>query len=382
MRLRDIFLADNVIDDFLNKYRTSLTPHQVQEIQKMLLCQDPSRGFSVFECAKCERMEVVHMSCNSRLCPSCGKRLTDQWAKSVMRRMLPVKHRHCIFTLPDELWSMMRDDREMVKIAFGLLLETVEEVFSNAYDGRIIPGITAVLHTFGEDMKFNVHFHTLVTCGGVNTKNEWVEFHYFPYDALRMVWQYKVLTAIKAYLPKNRENAVLIDKLFKDHPDGFYVRAKDIVECNKGKGLLKYIVRYVRHPAIAQSRILDFDGKTVTFICKKGREAGKKISMPVMEFLFALVQHIPPKGFPLIKHLGIYANRSRSKFAAVFSIFGKVYAGIQKRLFRPKKKCIICGEPMKLLERIGSSDPPPHLLLPNYSGQLQLHSAISRNLRR
>jgi hypothetical protein len=355
----------------LHQDKPSLTDHQIQEIQKMLLCHDPSRGFSIFECAKCDRFEVVHMGCNSRLCPSCGKHLTDQWAKSVMHRMLPVKHRHCVFTLPDELWSMMREDSKLIKIVFKLLIETVEEVFSYRYNGRITPGITAVLHTFGEDMKFNVHFHTLVTCGGVDVNNKWVDFNYFPYDAMRMVWQYKVLTAIKDYLPKNGENSMLIDKLFKDHPNGFYVRAKDVVENNKGKGLLKYIARYVRHPAIAQSRIVEFDGKTVTFICDKGEETERRISMPVIDFLLALAQHIPPKGFQVIKHLGLYANRIRRKYESVFSIFGKV-AGLQKKLFRARKKCSVCGEPMQLLERIGAFDPPPAILLSNYTGQIRL----------
>ena len=294
-----------------------------------------------------------------------------------MKRMLPVKHRHCVFTLPNELWSLMRDDREMIKIAFGLLIATVEEVFGKRYGSKIIPGITAVLHTFGEDMKFNVHFHTLVTCGGVDINGKWVDFNYFPYNALRKVWQYKVLTAIKEYLPKNNENAALIDKLFKDHPNGFYVRAKDVVENNKGKSLLKYIARYVRHPAIAQSRIVEFDGETVTFICDKDEETERRVSMPVIEFLFALAQHIPPKGFQVIKHLGIYANRIRSKYDAVFSMLGAIHAGVQKRLFRVMKKCTFCGEPMERLEVFHSTDPPPYLLLSNYMAPTQLSLVVN-----
>lgn len=380
MRIREIFLTDNVMTRFLHKYRTLLSPNQLQEIQKMLLCHDPSRGFAIFGCTGCDNVEVVHMSCNSRICPSCGWHLTEQWAKSVMRRMLPVKHRHCIFTLPTELWSMMRNDREMIKIAFGLLIATVEDVFRNRYGSKITPGITAVLHTFGEDMKFNVHFHTLVTCGGVDINRKWVDFNYFPYNALRKVWQYKVLTAIKDYLPKNRENSTLIDKLFKDHPDGFYVRAKDVVENNKGKGLLKYIARYVRHPAIAQSRIVEFDGETVTFLCDKDEETERKVSMPVIEFIFALTQHIPPKGFQVIKHLGIYANRIRRKYDAVFSMFGAICAGVQKKLFRIRKKCPVCGEPMQRLEIFHSTDPPPHLLLSNYMVPVQL--SLVSNLHR
>jgi hypothetical protein len=191
-----------------------------------------------------------------------------------------------------------------------------------------------------------------------------------------------VLTAIKDYLPNKEENNLLIDKLFKDHPNGFYVRAKDIVENNKSKGLLKYIVRYVRHPAIAQSRIVEFDGKTVTFICDKGEETERKVSMPVIDFLLALAQHIPPKGFQVIKHLGIYANRIRNKFESVFSIFGKVCTGIQKKLFRSRKKCSICGEPMQLLERIGAYDPPTHLCCQIILVKYDLLLVFSRNLRR
>ncbi len=377
MQLREIFLADNVMTRFLHQYNSFLTDHQLQEIQKMLLCHDPSRGFAIFGCAECNNVEVVHMGCNSRLCPSCGRNMTEQWAKKVMNRMLPVKHRHCVFTLPNELWPLMRDDRKMIKVAFGLLIEAVEEVFNYRYGSRIIPGITAVLHTFGEDMKFNVHFHTLITCGGADKNGRWVDFNYFPYDALRKVWQYKVLTAIKKYLPASEENSKFIDKLFKDHPNGFYVRARDIVNNNKGKGLLKYIARYVRHPAIAQSRIVEFDGKTVTFLCDKDEETERRVSMPVTEFLFALAQHIPPKGFQLIKHLGLYANRSRSKFAAVFSMFGAICKGVQKRLFRYSKKCPICGEPMQRLEVFHSTDPPPHLLLSNYIAPIQLSLAAS-----
>jgi hypothetical protein len=272
---------------------------------------------------------------------------------------------------------MMKSDSRMIKIAFGLLIATVEEVFGNRYGSRITPGITAVLHTFGEDMKFNVHFHTLITCGGVDINGKWVDFNYFPYNALRKVWQYKVLTAIKEYLPKNKANAELIDKLFKDHPDGFYVRAKDVVENNKGKGLLKYIARYVRHPAIAQSRIVGFDGKTVTFVCDKDEETERKVSMPVIEFLFALAQHIPPKGFQLIKHLGIYANRIRRKYDAVFSMFGAIDVGVQKKLFRVSRKCSFCGESMERLEIFHSTDPPPHLLLSNYMAPMQLSLAVN-----
>jgi len=365
------FLADNVISDLLRLHKSSLSQHQLSEIQKMLLCHDPSQGYILFQCQDCGDAVTVHTSCNSRLCPSCGRRMTEDWANRIKNILLTCPHRHCVFTLPVELWSLMKNDRKLIAIAFSKLLDVVMNVFRHQNKGvEITPGITAVLHTFGEDMKFNVHFHCLITCGGINPSGNWVDLDFFFFEGLRKVWQYHILSAIKASLPKNRQNNIFIDKLFKDHPKGFYVWAKDTV--NNSKNLLKYIARYVRHPAIAQSRILSFDGRTVTFICNKGEKGERVISMHVLEFLLALTQHIPPKGFQLIKHLGLYANRSRRKYATVICMFKRKLKLIQKKLFTSTKRCKLCNGPMKIMEIFPPTDPPRHLLLSSYAGQQRL----------
>jgi hypothetical protein len=219
-------------------------------------------------------------------------------------------------------------------------------------------------------MKFNVHFHCLVTCGGVNGDGDWIPLDFFFYEGLRRVWQYHVLTAIKAALPTSKENSAFIHKMFIDHPKGFYVYAKDVV--NNSKNLLQYIARYVRHPAIAQSRIIGFDGKTVTFICCKGEVEECLVSMSVLDFILALAQHIPPKGFQLIKHLGLYANRSRRKYATVICMFQKRLKSIQKKLFSSSKRCKVCGGPMQRMDVFPPTDPPHHLLLSSYVGQQML----------
>lgn len=338
----------------------------------MLLCHDPSQGYVHYSCPACGEDRVIHFSCNSRLCPSCGHRLTDEWAERIKRNLLRCTHRHCVFTLPDELWLLMKKDRNLIQLVSKEILTVVKNVFRHQLRGtEITPGIVVVLHTYGEDMKFYVHFHCIITSGGVNTAGDWVSLDFFFYEGLRKVWQYHVLTAIKAYLPKTKENARFIDKLFKDHPNGFYVYAKR--EMNNDKGLLQYIARYVRHPAIAQSRIREFDGKAVTFACKRDEDGSERlISMPIQEFLLALIQHIPPKGFQMIKHLGLYANRSRRKYTSVISMFRKRVKWVQKRLLANTPKCKVCGGFMKVLEIFPPTDPPRHLLLSSYAGQQRL----------
>lgn len=298
--------------------------------------------------------------------------MTEEWAERIKRNMLECPHRHCVFTLPDELWQLMKQDRKLIEIASKEILAVVKNVFRQQLQGKeITPGITCVLHTFGEDLKFNVHFHSLITSGGVDCNGNWIPLNFFFYEGLRKVWQYHILTAIKKHLPKTYENSRFIDKLFKDHPKGFYVYAKDTVKNNAG--LLQYIARYVRHPAIAQSRITDFDGKIVTFKCNKNEDEKEHfVRMSVQEFLLAIAQHIPPKGFQLIKHLGIYANRSRRKYASVICMFKKNKIVIQKKLFANTPRCKVCGGLMEVLEIFPPTDPPKHLLLSSYRGQQKL----------
>ena len=58
-------------------------------------------------------------------------------------------------------------------------------------------------------------------------------------------------------LEDTHENRGFIDDLLKRYPKGFYVRAKDTIS-NK-KGMVKYIGRYIRYPAVAESKIISYD---------------------------------------------------------------------------------------------------------------------------
>ena len=53
------------------------------------------------------------------------------------------------------------------------------------------------------------------------------EAHSFQGIETNLAWQYQVLTNLKKALPKMKENAKLIDRMFKDYPEGFYVHAPE-----------------------------------------------------------------------------------------------------------------------------------------------------------
>jgi hypothetical protein len=53
--------------------------------------------------------------------------------------------------------------------------------------------------------------------------------------------------------------------LFENNPEGFVINGEHRFEKGEGWNMARYIGRYVKHPPIAESRIMLFDGKQVTF---------------------------------------------------------------------------------------------------------------------
>ena len=237
---------------------------EIKEVEKMLSCKDESRGCFVCYCKKCNEYHFERFGCNSRLCSNCGKRHTDQWANRLANKIAKnIVHRHLVFTLPKELRLIIKEDRELQKVISDSAYRTIRKVFSKIKRKDIMPGVIGVVHPFGKGLIFNPHTHCIATEGGFTRDGKFISIgNYIPYDLLHKEWQYEVLTSLKKYISKG-----LIDFLFDKYPNGFaaYVKPERI---KSSKQLAQYIGRYVRHPAIANSRIDKYDGRVVGFFMK------------------------------------------------------------------------------------------------------------------
>ena len=69
----------------------------------------------------------------------------------------------------------MQDPRELYKILFDASSETLLTLAKNSDYLGATPGITSVLHTWGQKLDYHVHLHCVVSGGGVNKNNQWVE---------------------------------------------------------------------------------------------------------------------------------------------------------------------------------------------------------------
>lgn len=290
-----------------------------KEVLKALNCYSPNNGCFVYYCSNCDQFIFQHLGCNSRICSCCGKRYTDQWSHSLSKAMFPVPHRHIVLSVPSALWPYLRD-WNMGKHYMDAAICAFNQYFTHKFQREITTGVIVILHPFGKDMKFQPHLHLLITEGGFDKTGKFVPCSYIRVDGFRKMWQYWILTKLQKYGLPHAVAKLMFDK----YQNGFYVWLHRRGRITHPRVIAKYVGRYVRHPAIANSRIFYYDGKIVKFFYVDHEDKRIEVTMSVDQFITALIQHIPPPQFKMIRYYGAYARRSKKRYGA------KVLSGIKQ----------------------------------------------------
>lgn len=343
----------------------NIRPVVFKEVNKVIHCGDFSEGHALYLCSHCGSILHVPFRCKSRFCNTCGMQYVNNRAFNLSKKLIRCKHRHLVFTIPKELRSIFRKDRSLLSILFHAVSQTILSWFASQNKTECFtPGFVSTLHTFGRDLKWNPHIHTLITEGASGNITAWKHFKHFPYKMLRLRFQATLLDLLeKAIGPSFYQ---LKSFLYSSCKNGFYVRAKPnpLADINKA---IEYVVRYTGRPAMAQSRILNYDGQTVTFWYKRHEDDKKVIeSISAFDFIKRLIIHIPETQFKTVRYYGLYAKKH--KFSHLLSkmlpqtkrIFHERYSHWRERILLSfgydPLKCS-CGHTMELVGIFY----PPHL---------------------
>lgn len=136
----------------------------MDNIDKMISCGDPSHGGAVYGCKKCGKFKFVPFTCKSRFCPSCDNKYSINRTTAMSFKMVKTSHRHCVFTIDENLRQFFLDDRTLLNCLFSAVRSVVLRMFHKDNKSELFtPGVICVLHTFGRDLKWNPHIHCLIT---------------------------------------------------------------------------------------------------------------------------------------------------------------------------------------------------------------------------
>lgn len=352
--LQDIF-TDNY-EEFL--YTTHPRLSVIENIDKMINCGNPSFGGAMYGCTKCGNLKFVPFRCHSRFCTTCGNMYSIDRTTSMSFKLINTTHRHCVFTIPEELRCFFLRDRSLLNCLFSAVRSVVLSLFSKINKSEnFVPGFICVLHTFGRSLQWNPHIHCLVTEGASGNFSPWRSIKHFNYYYLRNSFRTALLNEMETHIGSSFRRVKA--SIYRDHSDGFYVYAKPNL-CNP-RQIAKYIGRYLGRPVIATKRIDKYNGDFVTF--HYNRHGDNKYiveTLPVLDFMTRLTQHIPEKNFKMIRYYGLYARHRESDKHLIKAInkekhklildFNKWRHSIYSSFGYDPIKCPCCNDTMVVLE--------------------------------
>lgn len=298
-------------DEFLDRFGHRVRPVVVKEVKKILGCGSFENGYAEYTCSCCGEKKKVPFRCRSRFCGSCGKVYIDVRAENMANKLIQSTHRHMVFTIAEELREYFMRDRKLISVLPKCAAEVIKSWWIEQNKGEnYTPGIVAVIHTFGRDLKWNPHVHLLVTEGAAGERTVWKTVRFVPYKMLRFRWQKLLMDELEKSVGK-REFKKIKNKLYKEKSNGFYVYGKGQVKSEKAA--IQYVGRYTGRPPIAESRI-SYDGKNVTFWYKR-HEDNVEVTEVVnpIEFIQRLIIHIVEEQFKMIRYYGIYSQHTKER---------------------------------------------------------------------
>ncbi len=78
----------------------------IDEVEKFRVCGEKEGGFNLFACDCCGDIKIVPHRCKGRFCSICASGYMQEWSKKTAENMYNIKHRHIMFTLPQQLWAI------------------------------------------------------------------------------------------------------------------------------------------------------------------------------------------------------------------------------------------------------------------------------------
>lgn len=288
------------------KYTLNPRPVEMENIDKMIHCGDSSHGGVMYGCPHCGELKFVPFRCHSRFCPTCGAKYALERAASISFSLIQCHHRHCVFTIDEQLRPFFLKDRSLLNCLFSAVRSVILRMFHKINKSKnYTPGFICVLHTFGRPLEWNPHIHCIISEGGFSDDSFFKCITHFDYKFLRMSFQTALLNELELKIGPSFKKVKAA--IYKKDKNGFYVYAKPNI-CDTST-ISKYISRYLGRPVIALSRIDSYDGNNVTFHYNRHEDnAFVRKTIPALEFIKLLIQHIPEKHFKMTRYYGLYAR--------------------------------------------------------------------------
>jgi len=245
------------------------------------------------------------------------------WLERQARILLGCAHHHIIFTIPHDLNVLWRlNYRELATLLFHSARDALFELAGDPKLLGALPGAIMALHTWGQQLPNHPHLHCVTTAGGADSQGRWVSSprkSFLPAEPLKQLFRGKFIYGLRGLafigrlrLPDGWGQADVLKLCRELKTKRWNVNIRERYQ--NPKAVLEYLGRYINGGPMGESRLLAFDGEWVSFRYKDYRDQDpdgpreKPLRLELDEFIRRYLQHVPPKGFHMVRGYGLYCR--------------------------------------------------------------------------
>jgi hypothetical protein len=385
---RSLIEVGDIFRDRGEAYRRDHAGHlnlsQLKVMSAIERCRTAALGGHLLRCQDCATTRIAYNSCRNRHCPKCQGAAAEQWLAERQRDLLPIEYYHAVFTVPTQIAEIAYHNKAVIyDLLFKAAAETLQTIAADPKHLGAKIGVTAVLHTWGSAMTHHPHLHCIVTGGGLSLDGDWVACrpgYLLPHKVLSQLFRRLLLEQLHQAHREDRLQFFGQHQDLADH-EAFSTYLAPLIDRNwyvdirapfaGPEAVLEYLGRYTHRVALANSRLIAYDGHRVTFWHKDYRGNKNKVryqpmTLDVDEFIRRFLIHVLPKGFHRIRHYGLLASHLRAGHLAKIRTLLDVDRPENpdqspQESPRSPYRCLACGAPMLIIETF---KPIPHSRAP------------------
>lgn len=349
---------------YIRAYRPGL--RVIRLIRAVRLCRTAALGGQRLTCTDCGASHYRYFSCGHSHCPLCQGDRRRAWYERVEAGLLEVPYLHITFTLPHELNGICRLHP---RVLYGMLFRVAWRTLTELVDG--LPGMTAVLHTWGSDLKHHPHVHCLVTFGGLDENSgRWR----WPKYKDKLVGHRKLCNTFRAnFLETLKEWMASSGRAIYHQSYGVLTaglaQKRWVVNQQRptmdAEVINAYLSRYICRIGISDKRLgYDATTQTVTLTYKDYRnqitgEAAPEATrqLPPLVAMANILQHVLPAHFHRTRSYGLHAANTRKRLGALLEGYVQQTPDTVLVLLRLLKEVLRC-QLLNTCEHCGSIAPP------------------------
>lgn len=358
-------------EDYIRVYKPDL--RTIKLIRAVRICRTPALGGKLLSCQGCDHSWYQYFSCGHSHCPLCQGNKRQAWYERIDAGLLEVPYLHITFTLPHELNGICRlHPKAMYNLLLRSAWQTIRDLCADPGKVGGLPGMTAVLHTWGSDLKHHVHAHCLVTYGGwAEQKGAWcwpkAKDKLVGHRQLRNRFRSIFLAGLKDWMTCHSVPGPIYHQSYGVLTAGLLSKSWVVNQqppTVDAELINAYLSRYICRIGISDKRLhYDPIQKTVRLAYKDYRrqEAGQAAPIAYCELaplvaMQQILQHLLPAYFHRSRSYGLHAPATRKRLGNQLQALVPTNRDTVRLLFRLLKHLLL--QPLPACEACGDTRPP------------------------